>query len=386
MTIELTAIMFLLLTLGLAALPFVPAITEWRRKRDVEPLRVLRDSQVDVRHFAIGFRKYVESTFGPMPECWDELEKSGEGTLEDGQPFVLLSKNKIPGQRVGLAPNASFHRLILSHGDLQLPRRSTFMTEIYVDGSVSVGEETVIRAILVEKDIDLGPESTLLRWLHGGRSLNARSGCVLFGRVSADDHIRIASNCRFERLNAPRIDFYHEVGKATTSVTGTQGRRGKQSLLRRSDVSNRIEITAGRWLVFGDLEIPEGKIVEDDLVVTGRLEVAEGVRVSASLKSRKEMRFERGVEVAGNVVSERDITIGEDCRIRGLVLSERTITIHHGTWVGTKKHPTTVSGDNVFIEPGVRMHGTVWAHVEGRVIGPESERSGGNGHETIQSR
>jgi len=154
--IELSISIFLALTLGLAILPFVPAIAEWRRKRDVEPLRVLRASQVDVHHFAIGFRKYVESTFGPLPDAWQELEKSGQGTMEDGQPYIVVGKNKLPGLNGGLARNEPYHPLILSHGDLQLPGRMTFMTEIFVDGSVTVREETVLRAILAEKEYRSG--------------------------------------------------------------------------------------------------------------------------------------------------------------------------------------------------------------------------------------
>jgi len=156
-------------------------------------------------------------------------------------------------------------------------------------------------------------------------------------------------------------------------------------VLRRLEVANRVEIAAGRWLVFGDLEIPSGKIVESDLVVTGRLKVAPGVRVSGSLKSRKEMRLDWGVDVEGNVVSERDVTIDAGCRISGLVLSERTISIHGGSMVGSKKHPATVSGDSVFIEPGVRVHGTVWGHRDGWVTVLGSERPKEKDNETIQN-
>jgi hypothetical protein len=64
MSPALAVIAFFLLTFGLALLPFIPAIVEWRKRRDAEPLKVVRDSQVDIRYFANRFREFVKTNLG----------------------------------------------------------------------------------------------------------------------------------------------------------------------------------------------------------------------------------------------------------------------------------------------------------------------------------
>jgi predicted acyltransferase (DUF342 family) len=368
MSIEIAIGMFFLLTLALVTIPFFPAIVEWRRKKDIEPLRVVRESQVDVHHFAIGFHKYVESVFGDLLAACRESGKSKRGMLEDGTSYIIVGEEETEEWMIGIKRNVPFTPVILSCEDLHMPDKTTFLSEIYADGSVVGGKENVLRAILAGKDIHLGRESTILRWLHGSRSVNVHSGSVLFGRASADNHIHIEENCRFERLNAPCIDFCSMEKGEKFPQGKTQERSNRNSaVLKRLEVTNPVEAMAGRWLVFGDLEIPQEKIVENDLVVTGRLKVGSGVHVIGSLKSRNEMRLDKGVEVEGSVVSERNINIDSSCRISGPILSERAICIRTGTTVGSKIRPTTVSGERIFIEPGVCVHGTVWAHLEGRV-------------------
>ena len=93
-----------------------------------------------------------------------------------------------------------------------------------------------------------------------------------------------------------------------------------------------------------------------------------------NIKSHGDMHLERGVEVDGSVVSQRDITFDPGCRIYGPVMAERSITVGEGTIFGTATRPTTVTAENISIEPGVVAHGTVWAHVDGRVVLDPSER------------
>lgn len=352
----LTLLIFCILTVALIVLPFIPAISEWRNKKDAEPLRLVRDSQVDIRHFAFGFREFVESTFGTLLEACRESQKPERGVLEDGTPYLVVGE--------GESPDPSDNELVLSTGDLRLAGNTMFTAEIYSGGTVTGGEKNVLRAVLAENDINLGRDSTTIRWLHGGRSVNVEKGCVLYGRVSADESIRIEKDCCFERLHAPKIDFYDGEEMVDPVVRELQE---KPVVLNRFDITNEVEEAAGRWMVFGDLEIPDGKIVENDLVVTGRVELGKGVCVKGSIKSRKEMHLDTGVVVEGSVVCERDIHIDSGCRISGLVLSERIIVIHSETTIGSREQPTTVSGERIFIEPGVFACGTVWARLEGRV-------------------
>ncbi len=383
MSSGLALILFFILTAGLVTVPFVPALVEWRKRRDVEPLKVIRESRVDVRHFADRFREFVDRTFGPAIEACRESRNAEHGRLEDGTSYVVLGGGDISGFMDEAIRNGPYRSLVISAGDLSLPGNAMYASEIYSSGSVRGGENGVMRAVLAGEDIHLERDSTTLRWLHGGRSVICEEGCVLFGRASADYSIRVGGNCRFERLHSPRIDFTNDTEEVDIPEWKVFG---ETDPMEPGDIENRVEEMAGRWLVFGDLEIPAGEFVDNDLVVTGSLSIGRGVRVAGSIKCRKEMRLGMGVEVEGSVVSEDDIRIEPLCRIAGLVLSEKRIFIGEGTVVGSRERLTTVSGGRIFVDQGVRVHGTVWAHLEGRVTAPEPAHPGENGSGSAESR
>lgn len=240
-----------------------------------------------------------------------------------------------------------------------------FLPEIYADGTVRGGDENIYRAVLAEEEIQLGRKSVCLRWLHAVRAVSARSGTVLFGRVSAGEFIRLERGCRFERLNAPRVEFCYEAeaGEFAGGITYREA-----AVLRPRDLRNPVEVKAGRWLITGNLEIPAGKIVNADLVATGAVRIRTGAHVVGNIKSHKDMHLGRGVEVDGSVVSGGDITFEAGCRIYGPVVAEGTISVGEGVVFGTAARPTTVSAANIYVEPGAVAHGTVWAHTDGRVV------------------
>jgi cytoskeletal protein CcmA (bactofilin family) len=241
-----------------------------------------------------------------------------------------------------------------------------FLPEMYADGSIRGGEGNIYRAVLADEEILFDRDSMSLRWVHAGRSVSVRTGSVLYGRVSADQFIRIERGCRFERLHAPRIEFCFEAECVESG--GTIGR--ESDVLKPSQLDRRVETAAGRWLVDDRLDVPVNKIIRADLVTTGKGRIRSGARIFGSVKSHKDMRIEKEVEIVGSVVSGRDIYIGSGCRIHGPVLAERAIYVDEGLVIGAANLPTTVSAEYAYIAPGATIHGTVWAHKGGWVIAP----------------
>jgi len=370
MSVEIAAIVLFILVLALTVLPFVPAIVEWRKKTDAEPLTVAYASAVDVRHFANGFRDYIVAHLGGLLESCRDNGQTERGTLDDGTPYVAFGGGETLLTVDETRARAS-HHVIASSGDLILPERTMFLPEIYADGTIRGGEGNIYRAILAEEEIQLGRKSVCLRWLHAARSVTALSGSALFGRASADQFIRLERGCRFERLNAPRVEFCYQAQAGEFAGGSTYS---ETAVMRPRDLPNRVEVKAGRWLVSGNLEIPAGRIVKADVVATGSFRMRPGAHVVGNIKSHGDMHLERGVEVDGSVVSERDITFDAGCRIYGPVMAERSISVAEGTIFGTATRPTTVTAENISIEPGVVAHGTVWAHVDGRVVLDTSEK------------
>lgn len=366
MSLAMAIVVFFVLTMVLVVLPFVPAIVEWRKKKDAAPLTVVYASEVNVRHLAQGFRQFFESRLrGVIDRCRD-TKTNERGTLADGTPYVVVADDRSPVLTAEETAGRAAHNVILSCGDLRLPEETMFLPEVYADGTVRGGERNIYRAVLAEEDIQLDNESTSLRWLHAMRSVRVRGDSVLFGRASADQLIVLERGCRFERLHAPRIEFCF--GAEADEFAGGMTQR-ESALLRTKDLPNPVEVSVGRWLIDGNVEIPPGKIVRADLVVTGKLWIRPGVHVIGSVKSRKDMRLEKGVEIDGSVVGGENMHIGNGCRLYGPVMAERTINVGAGTIFGTAARPTTVSAENINVEPGAVAHGTVWAHGTGSVAG-----------------
>jgi cytoskeletal protein CcmA (bactofilin family) len=354
MSLTLGAILFFALFLGWAVLPLLPALIELRRRTDVKPLRVVRASDVDIRHFAHRFRAWMDGALGdPIAAC-----RAGgavvEGSLADGTRYVVLPDGAPPPLVPAAAGPAACPGVVIGCGRLSLPAGALFPLEVYAANSVEVGERTICRAVLADGDLQLGRGCWSLRWLHARVTLLAREGCALHGRASANISMRLEEGCRFERLHAPTVAF----GVPAPLPSAPLAREP----LTSGDIPRLIDDGAGRWLVRGDLEIPAGRSVTADLVATGSLRVGAGARVTGGLKSHGDLVLDDGVEVSGSVVSARDLFVGRGCRIRGPVIAERDGRIGSGTRIGSAERPTTLSVRQLEIEAGAVSHGTVWAH------------------------
>jgi cytoskeletal protein CcmA (bactofilin family) len=346
-------------------LPFLPGLSEIRRKTDAKPLPIARDSEVDIRYLAQRFRAFVKYPLTPVLDRCRLEGRNEAGVLEDGTDFLVLAGDGDPNAVLGAQSRDGCRHVVFSTRALDLPPKSSFLLELYGEDSVQAGSDSVYRAILAEESIRLGEHCTTLRWIHAGGSLRTSPGCRLMGRASADRAMRLASCCRFERLHAPRIEF------GSPLLPGPPIEGGQP--LEPKHVLNVVEAKAGRWLIKGALWLGARKVVSADLVATGRAEIGEGTRIEGSIKSHNDMILARGVVVTGSVVSGRSIRIGEGCRIHGPIIAEETITIAARCLLGSPDSQTTVNAKRIFMTPGVVCHGSVWAHEEGVLSGPDQD-------------
>lgn len=360
MTLILAVVGCLVFFLGWAALPLLPSLIEAIRRTDIKPLRVVRASDVDIRHFAAVFQSWVESHLGEALAACRAGGRPIEGLLDDGTPYVALPDGATPVLTTPPAGPASSATMTLGSGNLTLPPRALFPLEVYAAGNVDVGEQSVCRAILAGGDLRLGRGCWSLRWLHARATLLALASCALHGRASADVSMRLDEGCRFERLHAPTVAFGPPVPPMPMPP--------ELEPYTAKDVPGLVEDAAGRWLVQRRLEIPAHRLVTSDLVVTGELRVGAGTRIVGSIKSHGDLFLAEGVAVDGSVVAGRDLSVGRGCDIRGPVVAERDGRIAAGTKLGSAQHPTTLSVRCLEIEAGSVVHGTVWAHGGGLVL------------------
>jgi hypothetical protein len=369
MGLTLAVIVFLALFLAWAAVPLLPALLEIRRRTDIKPLRVVRASDVDIRHFAQAFEHWIEEQLGAVLAARrDGGGPAAEGQFPDGTPWRVLPEGTPPPLATTDGGPATCPAVIAGSGRLSLPGGAFFPLEVYAASSIEIGERTVCRAVLADGDLQLGRGCWSLRWLHARVSLLARESCALHGRASANISMRLEEGCRFERLNAPTVAFGVPVPLKPPP--------GELTPLAAKDVPNLVEDAAGRWLVRRELVIPPASLVTSDVVVTGNLRIGAGARVTGSVKSHGDLVLDSGAEVEGSIVSGRDLFVGRGCRIHGPVIAERDARIGAGTRVGSAERPTTVSVRQLEIEAGTVVHGTVWAHAGGVVLArPGTARS-----------
>ncbi|MBK8165210.1 MAG: hypothetical protein IPK64_04485 [bacterium] len=360
-------LVFLLLAVGWTLLPFIPGWRELVRKSDAAALPIQRRSEVDVRHFAQGFRAYLDRTLAGILERSRTAAGAVAGELADGTAYLVVPGGAAEAD-LPAAERSYCTRLVVSTGDLRLPADCVHAAEVYAGGELVGGARSVYRAAMADGALTLAEGSASLRWLHARRALTAGQGSRMCGRTSSDESVHLAPGCSFERLHAPRITF----GDA---IPGPQPAAGVTAVpesapLAEADVRGLVDTRGGRWLVKGDFELPAGRCLDHDLVVDGAVVLREGARLQCSLKSRGPFRAERGVTVTGSVVGQRDVAFGPGCRVAGPVVSEQTLTLGAGSVVGSPASPTTVSALDIRIVPGVLCHGSVWAHRRGDVLVP----------------
>lgn len=357
MVLAITSVVFLIVALGWIMLPLLPAFHELIRRTDADPLRVVRRSDTDVRHFAAGFREFLQRHFVLGLELCAASDEPVTGDLEDGTPYRILppSMQEPPANPDddSVASNRDPH-LTLSCGNLNLPGDTVYPREIYSQGSLHAGDGSALRAALAEKSIYLGTGCTSFRWLHANVELHTGDECCLYGRVSADRRIRLGDGCRFERLHAPMIEF----GEAAEPRPA-----GKTKDMDLSRHPRLVEDAAGRKLFRGKLEVPAGAHIEGDLVATGELIIGDGAHIAGNVKSHELVSLGEGVRIDGSLVSGADLELDAGCVLAGPVVAERKADIGAGCRLGSPEHPTTLTARGLRVGPGVVAHGTVWGGI-----------------------
>jgi Polymer-forming cytoskeletal len=341
----------------LFALPLLPALEELRLKRDAEPLNVIQKYSGDVRHFAYGFESYIDELIEPLQKCV-ALGTTVAGRRKNGEEYVLVGHYCRESFLDSAKVKDSDCKLVICAGtDLKLPDGVNFEKEIYAAGQLKGGEGNTYRAILGEKEIHLLRGSTVMRWAHASGSFRADHDCDMYGRISSDQEVLLASGCTFQRVHAPRV-LMGSVCDADELAT------------EPIDSFSRgiVGVDGRRRLVEGDVEIRPGEVVAADIIARGKLHVGPGSKVLGSVKSDKDVIVEAGATVTGSLISSGTLHVGPKCRIHGPVLAERRIEIDSGTVCGTTGSLTTLSSPIVDVEEGALFFGTVWARQEGRVL------------------
>ena len=234
------------------------------------------------------------------------------------------------------------------------------LAPMYADTDVSVPASTRLRAFYSEHQVWLEPGVTVEDWVYG-RAVVALADTYLSGSVEAAERVHLVSSAHFERLHAPVVQFGPEVASAEAPYP---------LVLFETEATHSL-----RPLVTGTVVVPEGCLLDEDLVATGDLHLGAGVRVRGSVKAGGRLVLDRGAVVEGNAFAAGDLVLGPHARVYGVASSEADVYAATGVRVGLPDRLATLTGEHLRVAPGVTVHGTVWARREGLLEGRHVRRA-----------
>ncbi|MDB5966492.1 MAG: hypothetical protein JWQ72_2992 [Polaromonas sp.] len=333
---------FALLCLLLLVLPFVPAWQEWRRPTDADALPVSPTYSNDIDHFA----KRLQA---------DAAAKTGTGAPTGFEDFAFVSTplSSMDWRKAG--------KRLISRGSVATDAGIRSKQQLYVEGDVSTGSDSVFPALYATGDIALGPASELHDWAHAAGTLTLGRNSVALRRVSAGKAIRLGVETWFERLSAPAVFF----GDAAAGPSVMP--RPRPVVADLADLPGAVRQTPQLVIVRGDCSLPSGRSYDGSLVVTGFLSIGAGTVVYGDIKAREGISVGYQAAVQGAVTCEKRIYFFSEATALGPVISESDILLGAGSVVGQPGVQTTVSAANIIVEDGAAVHGAVWAHDIGMV-------------------
>ena len=353
-------LLFFSCTLILFIIPLLPALIEWYRGSDAKPLQVVRAYDGDIRYFAVRFRQLLDDNLPGLTQGKLAAETPSQGNLgRDTYQLVPPGSQPVFGTLEKMGQTSK--QMVLGIGSLQLPENFFFEREVYAFGRIECGRRSSFRVILAEDEIRLADDCDVVRWAHSNTRISVGRMSRLYGRISAEEQIRLDRDTRFVRMHAPQIYF-----GVASDLSGSDTFRPPLSPNPLAAPDTLLDNTEERWLVGGSLDVPAGTLHAGSLVAKGDLSIAEGSCIQGSLSGPR-LQLAANVHVRGAIVADGDIHIGPGCRIAGPIVSEGKVTIAAGSCIGTLDVPTTITAHEIRIEEGVLAHGSVWARELGFV-------------------
>jgi predicted acyltransferase (DUF342 family) len=338
----LTYAAFALVCLILLTLPFVPAFLEWRRPTDIASLPVSANYTSDIDHFARRLHADVSA-------------KLGNGPATGYEDFEFL-----PDQPHAPDWQGAGKRLI-ARGSIIDSEAILSKQPVYVQGDLEAGAGSAFSSVYATGDIRLGPEGEIHDWAHADGVLRVGRNGIALRRVSAGVAIDLGNETWFERLHAPSLYFGSRDAEGPDAYTGTP------SDASYAELPNAVQQTPLLFLVRGNCALPPDSIFRGSLVVTGFLTIGMGTRVIGDIKAREGVSMGYGAEVHGAVTCEKRVYVFKQARAWGPLVSESDVLIGAGAVIGLPDAQTTVTANNIIVEDGVTVHGTVWAREIGMV-------------------
>ncbi len=340
------ALLFVLLA-AIVFLPMVPALLEWARPTDAEPLHINRHDALDPPYLATSFAAKLAKAI------LNQRQRLGPYDLALAAPFPSPWPLNAREQRKGGSGRA-WH----GSGDLVAPNGMRFLAPVAAKGKLQTAVGATYHSLWAGALLTLASGSKVLRWAHGHTVL-VEDHCQLTGRITASQRLIVAGECKFTLLHAPVVQF----GKlgAAIPVAPMLGRLGLPE-------EAQPDASGTRALCSEALTVDAYRSWSVDLVCRHDLSLGDGCRAGGSIKAHGHLSLGDGCQVVGNLVAGKTLVLGAGCWVNGSIIAEGTVVLGPGCIVGSPQSPATVAAPHIEVADGVVVHGTVWAGVAGVVL------------------
>lgn len=366
MTHYFAALLLFFITIGWFLLALFPALRELVARTDIEPLR-LSPEAADIRFFAHSFRRYVQEHL----ETLRRADADRVCTIVHLERDIAWYASPASGtKRVfeGCHEDIPVEKLVaIAEGSVRVCDDFAVSRELFAGGSLYGGARAIFRAMLVEHDAALGPETTVVRWADAGHKLSVGPNSTLWGRASAGNTMMLGEGTRFERLWAPRIVFGAAEAEDEAARVA-RARRLSRATYTTFQPPENASVSEGRWALDGDLHIPDGAVVNSDLVLTGTLTMGRGAKIEGAVRANT-IRADDHCVFGRSIVAEKHLQLGQHCLITGPIAVEGEAVLGDACHVGDVGDETTISAVTIRVGRGVHLSGEIWARSLG-MVGP----------------
>ncbi|APW37183.1 hypothetical protein RD110_08210 [Rhodoferax koreense] len=343
------------LTLAVVLLPMLPALSEWRRPRDIVPLPIDETDALDPTFMATRFSAMLKDA---IRSCANRV---GQSELMCLTQAAAVAWPLSPAERDTGASRRVWH----VDGDASLPRRVSFLVEVAATGSLTTATGGVYRALWSDADLHLLGGASVLRWAHG-RHVTVHAGSTLPGRITAAQALSLDEGVGFTLLHAPTIQFLPR-------TIGAEAVAGEILPMRDWPAGLAWDAQQRRGFSKASVVLPARRAWQGDLVAAGDMELGADCRVTGSLKAHGRLRLARGCRVSGSIFADGEIQLGHGCVVQGAAVSETAVDVGANCRIGDPQRWATVAAPVIRVSSGAVVHGTVWAGEKG------STRSAGDG-------
>ena len=257
-------------------LPFVPGIIELLAPADDKPLPV-KDYSRDARYFGGSFRRILKDSFQR-----DGFEKNiSEIKLSSG-----LEKIEIISSDFNSYEKKLDHMLLVS-GNLTAKHNSNFNKEIYIKGNAYFGNNNIIRAAAVDKNVEINETAKIIRWLDANGGIKAGENSYLGISASCGEKLQLSNGCRFRRLFGNPILTLQDTSKVDYGLMDSE----------RTDINNTSISTYFNEIINEDMRYDEPAIINGNLIINGSLEINNEFTINGDIKAGRNITVKNAKNV-----------------------------------------------------------------------------------------